>query len=113
MNRNAAAVALLATGVMVLSSLWAIPGSQAIPVTLPPLGPHQSTIKIENFTGLEMQNLSPAPGGGVRLDYGDRIWGGDFKVNPDGDHQKEPSVAAGQNGRFLVAWMDDRLGPSD
>ena len=113
MSRNAAVVALVVTGVMVLSSLWAIPGSMALPATPPPLLPHQSTIKIENFTGLETQNLSPAPDGGVRLGYGDRIWGGDFKVNPDGDHQKESSVAAGQNGLFLVVWMDDRLGPSD
>ena len=113
MNRNAAAVALLVTAVMVLSSLWAIPGSQGIPVSPLPLLPHQSAITIEKFTGLEMQNLSPAPGGGVRLDYGDRVWGGEFKVDPDDDHQDRPSVAAGQNGRLFAVWNDRRLGPSD
>jgi hypothetical protein len=113
MNRNAAAVVLVLTGAMVLSSLWAIPGSHAIPSTPPPPAPHQSTIKIEDFTGLEMQNLSPAPGGGVRLDYGDRVWGGEFKVDPDDDHQDRPNVAAGQNGRFFAVWNDQRLGPSD
>lgn len=113
MNRNAAAVALLVTAVMVLSSLWAIPGSQGIPVSPLPLLPHQSAITLEKFTGLEMQNLSPAPGGGVRLDYGDRVWGGEFKVDPEDDHQDRPSVAAGQNGRFFAAWEDRRLGTSD
>jgi hypothetical protein len=113
MNRNATAVALLLAGVMVLSSVWAIPAAKGIPATPPPPVPHRSAILIENFTGLEMQNLSLAPGGGVRLDYGDRVWGGDFKVDPDDDHQDRPSVAAGQNGRFFTAWEDRRLGPSD
>jgi hypothetical protein len=77
-----------------LSGLLAGQQAQAIPV-LPPLQlPHHETIVVDNFTGADRQNLSLLSSGGARLDYGERVWGGEFKVDPDGTSQYDNVVAA-------------------
>jgi hypothetical protein len=49
---------------------------------------------VDNFTGADRQNLSLLSSGGARLDYGERVWGGEFKVDPVGTSQYDNVVAA-------------------
>ncbi len=101
--------ALLICGLFILTSAWAAQQSQAVPALPPLLLPHQQTITVDNFTGADMQNLSILGSGAARLGYGEKVWGGEFKVDPDGANQRENSLAAGLDGRYLVAWEQDHL----
>ncbi len=104
--------ALLICGLFILTSAWAGQEAQAIPVLPPLLLPHQQTVTVDNFTGADMQNLSIIPSGAARLGYGEKVWGGEFKVNPDGANQYENSLAAGLDGRYLVAWEQGTGSPN-
>ena len=102
MRRTVAIFAVLAMGLPALSLAW-IPEAGAI--TLPPLIlPHSGSVVFDNFTGMQMANLSLNETGAAGLDESSRFWGTGLQIAPYFDQSITAVLAGGSGGRYVAAW---------
>jgi len=109
MRRTVAIFAVLALGLPLLSIAWLPPEAGAI--TMPPLIlPHNGSVVLNNFTGMQMTNLSVNETGAASLRDAGRVWGPGVQLASMDVYMLEGSVAAGPNDRFVAAWTE-HVGP--
>ena len=102
MRRTLAIIAVLALGMPLLSLAWLPPAGG---ITIPErMLVHSGSVVLDNFTGMQMTDVSLSEGGPVMLAKANRFWGTPFQmtnIDPDiGGY----AFAGGANNAFVVAW---------
>ena len=104
MRRTVAILAVLALGLPLLSIAW-LPETGAI--TLPPLIlPHNGSVVLGNFTGMQMTNLSVNETGAASLRDSGRVWGPGVQTAPLMNSSVAGAIAGGPDNRFVAAWSE-------
>jgi len=109
MRRTLAIIAVFALGLPILSLAWLPPDASAI--TMPPLIlPHNGKAVLDNFTGMQLLNLSVNDTGAASLKDAGRVWGASVQPARRMDSSIDGVLAAGPDDRFVAAWCENNGG---
>jgi hypothetical protein len=102
MRRTVAIFAVLAMGLPLLSTVWLPPGGA---ITFPPLIlPHHGSLVLDNFTGMNMTDLSVVDDGAVVLKKAARFWATPFQTTPVDTDIEGQAIAGGAKNVFVQVW---------
>jgi hypothetical protein len=102
MRRKAAVLTVLALGLPLLSMAWVPPAGA---FTFPPLVlPHHGSLVVDNFTGMNLTDLSVVDDGAVMLGTAARFWGTPFQTTPVDSDIEGYAIAGGAKNVFVQVW---------
>jgi hypothetical protein len=79
---------------------------------MPPLIlPHNGSVVLSNFTGMQMTNLSVNETGAASLRDAGRVWGPGLQPTTIRNYSLDGGIAAGPNDHFVAVW-DEYVGPA-
>jgi hypothetical protein len=102
MRRTNAILTILALGLPLIFTAWTPPaGAITLP---PPVLPHNGSLVIDNFTGMNITGLRIDGAGAVRLGQFGRFWGAPVQAWDYQDTYVETAIGGGANDTFVMVY---------